>query len=296
MAEVYTVPQTTCGMPASIGRAASSVQQMTISAAALAEAPTTELSSPCTVAAIEERIAPLRARLTAHPLYSVIHDERGLRLFMQSHVFAVWDFMGLLKSLQRQLTSVETLWVPTPFAASRRFLNEIVFGEESDEYQHRPISHFEIYLEAMQAAGADTAAIEHTIAAARRGSLDLSQAPPAARAFVESTYRVIREGSLAAQAAAFTFGREDVIPDMFRGMVRELNAAQDGAWSQFVWYLERHIEVDGDEHGPLSLRMVADLCGDSPERWQDAGAAAETAIRARLALWDGVLAEIQAGG
>ena len=95
-------------------------------------------------------------------------------------------------------------------------------------------------------------------------------------------------------AAAFTFGREDVIPDIFRELVRDLNTQHPGAFTKFIWYLERHIEVDGEDHGPLSLRMVADLCGTDEAFWEQAAAAAEQAITARLTLWDGILAEITA--
>lgn len=255
--------------------------------------------SPCSIEAIEARIAPLRERLTSHPLYSSIRSEADLQTFMRSHVFAVWDFMSLLKSLQRDLTCVEVPWLPTPFAASRRFINEIVLGEESDEYQGRPISHFELYLEAMDAAGADAGPIRKVGDTLRQGTLgarDLESraagVPAAASAFVSTTFRLIRTGSLAARAAAFTFGREDVIPDMFRAMVRDLNAQREGGLGLFLWYLERHIEVDGEDHGPLSLRMISDLCGEDASRWEEAGAAAEEAIRARLGLWDGILAEL----
>lgn len=246
---------------------------------------------------LEARIAPLRARLAQHPLYASVRTPAHLRLFMESHVFAVWDFMSLLKALQRALTCVEVPWVPTPFAASRRFINEIVLGEESDAYEGQPASHFEIYLEAMARAGADTAVIRKVVAAAApthsAGFHDaLQAAPPAARQFVESTFRVIRSGSIAAQAAAFTFGREDAIPAMFRSLVRDLNQQMSGDLSLFVWYLERHIEVDGDEHGPLSLRMVADLCAGSPALWEEASQAAQEALEARLHLWDGIHAQI----
>ncbi len=242
---------------------------------------------------LEARLGPLRARLAEHPLYDRIRTLADLRVFLESHVFAVWDFMSLLKALQRALTCVEVPWVPTASAVSRRFLNEIVLGEESDEYQARAVSHFEIYLEAMERVGASTEAIRAVVErAARKGELDLSGVPMAAREFVESTFQVIREGSLAGQAAAFTFGREDVIPDMFRSLVRDLNREMGGDLAQFVWYLERHIEVDGDEHGPLSLRMVADVCGNDAALWDEAGRAAEAAMKARLRLWDGILAEI----
>ena len=237
---------------------------------------------------IEARIAPLRERLTRHPLYEAIQTPEHLRLFMESHVFAVWDFMALLKALQRELTCVTVPWVPTRWPESRRFINEIVLGEESDQFDGRAVSHFEVYLEAMEECGADTALIRQLVQSVPSGLL-IESAPKAARQFVEATFALIREGNLAALAAAFTFGREDVIPDIFRELVRDLNEKQPGRFGKFIWYLERHIEVDGEDHGPLSLRMVADLCGGDPELWEDAAAAAETAIEARLALWDGIL-------
>ncbi len=253
--------------------------------------------APASIEAIEARIAPLRERLASHPLYPSLRTPEHLRIFMESHVYAVWDFMSLLKTLQRALTCVDVPWVPTRFPASRRFINEIVLGEESDEFEGRPGSHFEIYLEAMERAGANTAVIRgvvERVASTPRAEVDLDGVPGAAKSFVETTFATIRTGSLAAQAAAFTFGREDAIPGMFRSLVRDLNREMGGDLAQFVWYLERHIEVDGDEHGPLSLRMVADLCGDNPALWEEAAQAAEEAIGARLALWDGILELIRA--
>ena len=256
------------------------------------------MSSTVAVSSIEEieaRIAPLRERLTAHPLYAAIRTQDHLRVFMESHVFAVWDFMSLLKALQQKLTCVSVPWTPTPWPESRRFINEIVLGEESDEFEGRAVSHFEVYLEAMQEAGADTSAVGALVdgIAPNELQIDLAGAPTAAAKFVATTFELIRTGSLAAQAAAFTFGREDVIPDMFRELVRDLNRESSGGLSKFVWYLERHIEVDGEDHGPLSLRMVSDLCGDDARLWEEAAAAAAAAIEARLGLWDGILAEIQ---
>jgi hypothetical protein len=247
------------------------------------------------IEAVELRLTPLRKQLATHPLYAQIRSIGHVCLFMESHVFAVWDFMSLLKVLQRELTCVELPWVPTPFPVSRRFVNEIVLGEESDQYQGRPISHFEIYLEAMEHVKADTRAIRHVVNCAPRGvdKLSFEGVPAAAKEFVEATFRVIQRGSSAAQAAAFAFGREDAIPDMFRSLVRHLNQETSGELDQFVWYLERHIDVDGDDHGPLSLKMVADLCGDDPELWEEASQAAEEALRARLRLWDGVLTQIE---
>ena len=244
---------------------------------------------------IEARIAPLRERLTSHPLYSSICTPQHLQLFMQSHVFAVWDFMSLLKALQSSLTCVSIPWVPSAFPESRRFINEIVLGEESDHFEGRAISHFELYLEAMSEAGADTVPMRAVLNAVANNTFNPAtlNIAPAAKTFVAATFDVIHSGNVAAMAAAFTFGREDVIPDIFRKLVRDLNQQRSGELSKFVWYLERHIEVDGEDHGPLSLRMVADLCSNDEALWEQAAFAAESAIAARLALWDGIYAQLQ---
>lgn len=246
---------------------------------------------------LQNRIQPYRAQLAEHPLYASLETLEDLRLLMQSHVFAVWDFMSLLKSLQRTLTSVDVPWQPTADAAARRFVNEIVLGEESDHHNGRTFSHFELYLEAMQQSGAGTRPVQSFISALRAGqsveqALSSTPVPAAAANFVRSTFAVIEAGSLPAIAAAFTFGREDLIPDMFRGFVRELNATRPGQVETFLFYLERHIELDGDDHGPLALRLIQSLCADDATCWQEATHAAEAALKARLALWDAIYAEV----
>ena len=250
------------------------------------------------IEAIEARIAPFRATLAAHPLYASIRNAAHLRIFMQSHVFAVWDFMSLLKALQSRLTCVTTPWMPTALPASRRFINEIVLGEESDEFEGEPISHFELYLRAMEQAGADASTIHGLLANVMdRPVLEAiaeAKLPEGARTFLRSNFQVIESNQLHAIAAAFTFGREDLIPDMFRALVDDVNDQHAGALSTFIWYLERHIEVDGEDHGPLSLRMVADICGTDDRRWAQAADAAEQALHARIALWDSIHQQILA--
>ena len=245
------------------------------------------------LAELVEGLQPLYARLAKHRLYAAFESVGDVRLFMESHVFAVWDFMSLLKVLQRGLTCTEVPWVPSRFPESRRLVNEIVLGEESDVYRGVAVSHFELYLKAMRECEADTFAIDNMLRELGAGSywqqaLAQSGATRAAQEFVQSTFASIEEGKLHATAAAFTFGREDLIPDMFRGFIRDQDERLSGRLSTFRWYLDRHIEVDGEEHGPMALRMIQELCGDDAAKWQEAGEAAEKALVARLRLWDGI--------
>jgi hypothetical protein len=249
----------------------------------------------CSDAMIAERTAPLRAKLANHRLYAQIRTAKDLCHFMESHVFAVWDFMSLLKALQAKLTCVTVPWRPTEWPESRRFVNELVLGEESDLFEGRSVSHFELYRDAMSEAGANTSAIDSLLASLPAGRpFDVGQiaAPEAARRFVASTFLLIGAEKPHEMAAAFTFGREDLIPEMFRSLVRDLNAQFGGRYAKLIWYLERHIDVDGEDHGPIALKMVSDLCADDPKLWAEAAAAAEAALNARLELWNGILAEL----
>jgi hypothetical protein len=253
-----------------------------------------------------------RERLVCHRIYGLVNSAARLRRFMESHVFAVWDFQSLLKAMQQRLTCTTIPWVPTPDPEARRLVNEIVLDEESDELpEGGAASHFELYLEGMRAAGADTGPIDRMIETLRTGRLPqvgqptatvgevvaeamrTAGAPQAAQAFVQESFSVIEQGSTHGIVAAFTYGREDVIPDMFRSLVSSL-ASRDPAWARFHWYLERHIEADDEKHAPVCRRIMARLCGDDPARWAEASAIARQCIEARIALWDAIAAEIEA--
>ena len=241
-------------------------------------------------------VGDLRDRLVAHRIYRLIDGPERLRRFMESHVFAVWDFQSLLKALQQRLTCTSIPWLPTADPEARRLVNEIVLDEESDELpEGGSASHFELYLDAMRQAGADTGPIERLLDLLRGGAtldaaLDTCGCPPAAAAFVRRSFAVIESGSTAAIAAAFTYGREDVIPDMFRGLVLRLADEDPTAWGRFRFYLERHIEHDDEHHAPVCRRIVARLCGDDAAKWREASAAACECLAARIALWDAIVA------
>jgi hypothetical protein len=237
-------------------------------------------------------------RLASHPLYAAIRDERALRIFLRSHAFCVLDFMWLLKALQRVVTSIEVPWRPTPDPLARRLVNEIVLDEESDEDGRGGyLSHFEIYLEAMRDAGADPAPIEGLLARLGAGdslgeALEAAAAPTGAARFVRRTYAIVREGAPHRIAAAFAYGREDVIPEIFLRLVERLNSVSHARWGRLRYYLDRHIERDGDRHGPLGRALVDRLCGGDARRLGEARDTAREALEARLDLWDSIRTEI----
>ena len=246
-------------------------------------------ASPCSI-----DLGDVRERLVSHPLYARIDSPGRLRKFMEHHVFAVWDFQSLLKAMQQRLTCTSIPWVPTADAEARRIVNEIVLDGESDELPDGGYaSHFELYLQSMQQAGADTAPIERLLASLSLGA-PISQAlaacggPAAACDFVRRSFAVIDSGSTHRIVAAFTYGREDVIPDMFRHLVCTLATEDPTAWRRFRFYLERHIEHDDAKHAPACRRIVARQCGDEPARWAEASQAARECLEARIAFWDAI--------
>src|SRR3954447_1391598 len=108
---------------------------------------------------LREVIADARSDVIEHPIYRRLNSLDDVNTFTENHVFAVWDFMSLLKVLQRRLTCIDVPWVPQGSVDSRRLINDIVLVEESDELNDGFISHFELYVDGMRQAGADTATI-----------------------------------------------------------------------------------------------------------------------------------------
>jgi hypothetical protein len=248
---------------------------------------------------LQKAIAPLRENIINHKVYGVIRSLDDLRVFMQYHVFAVWDFMSLLKSLQKDLTCVSVPWLPLGSADTRFLINEIVVGEESDvDADGNRKSHFEIYLDAMTQSGADVCAIQKFTSTLHANGGNLDQAlnsttiPPAAKAFVENTFRIINSQKTHATAAAFTFGREDLIPGMFHSLINDINQNFPNSIAVLKYYLERHIEVDGDHHSHLALAMTEQLCGNDEKKWSEATAETVASLQSRIKLWDGVYEEI----
>jgi hypothetical protein len=237
--------------------------------------------------------------LLDHPIYQQIDSLEALHLFMQHHVFAVWDFMSLLKALQRQLCCVELPWLPTADPRGTRFVNDIVLAEESDEDgQGGFLSHFELYHRAMSRCRANTTSIDRFLAKLRQGTpvrAALAAVGVAAciQRFVSQTFDIVESASLCAMASAFTFGREDLLPDLFQRIVDALHTEPGSGLDDFCYYLDRHIGLDGQEHGPTAGKLILSLCGSDEARWQEVEQAAVASLEARRQLWDGVYAALQ---
>lgn len=249
---------------------------------------------------IDPEIAVLQDRLNNHELYAHIRTQRDIKIFMEHHVFAVLDFMSILKTLQNHLTCTSVPWTPSKDAKLTRFINEIVYVEESDlDGEGLPKSHFEMYVDAMEEAGANTQPIEHFVRALQEGTAPRSLLKSmhfnkGIEGFLRYTFTIIDSKRPHLVAALFTFGRELLLPEVFLKLIK--NSQEDlSNYAKFIYYLERHIEIDGDEHGPLSIEILIDLCDHQVEKWSEAMHVSKKALQARIALWDQIVLCIQNG-
>jgi hypothetical protein len=245
--------------------------------------------------AVNNRIQFQKTALLQHSLYNKIKNIEDLHHFLEGHVYAVWDFMSLLKALQSQLTCTITPWFATKNPETRYLINEIVLAEETDlTLDGRHLSHFEMYLEAMNDCGANTNEIKHFL----KGVLDTrnifvaikqSHLHTGIKNFLDFTFRVIEEGKPHRIAAAFTFGREDLIPGMFTAILKNFQQNfPDTNLNKLIYYFERHIELDNDDHGPKALQMVTELCENDPVKWEEVEEIAILALEKRIQLWDAI--------
>ncbi len=248
---------------------------------------------------LKDDLSPARAALLAHPIHAAVDSLPRLRAFMPIHVFAVWDFMALVKRLQRELTCVTAPWLPPKDAELARFINEIVRDEESDvDPDGKACSHFELYRRAMREIGADDGNVMAFLAALEHGTavpdaLAAANVAEPIREFVQSTLTIAERGSPLEVAACFLFGRENLIPAMFRAFLD--TAPGDDLARCFRHYLERHIDLDGDHHSVLAARLVDAFWHEADENERDAAiASARGAITARARLWDYAVERIRA--
>jgi hypothetical protein len=233
------------------------------------------------------------SRVEAHPMYRSIVTVDDLRAFMEHHVWAVWDFMNLVKAIQQRYTAIAIPWVPRGDATVRRFVNEIVLEEESDEHpldEGGFCSHFELYVRSMAEVGAHTDTVERFVAALCSGipfteALAASNCSRPVREFLTTTWTAACSSD-EELLAAFAFGRESVIPVMFDRILSDAGAL--GEASLLRHYLVRHVQLDGDSHSDMAQYLLTVACGDDPRRWARAEVSARRCLEARARLWDAV--------
>jgi hypothetical protein len=251
----------------------------------------------------DDDLRSLRTALLNHPIYTRVASVTDLRRFMEDHVFAVWDFMSLLKRLQRDMTCVSVPWFPADNAKAARLINDIVIGEETDIGPDGSyVSHLDLYRRAMADIGAATPQFDRFCSLARAGvpvesALEQAGAPPHVQAFVAHTMALAHSGSTEEVLAAFFYGREDIIPEMFRRLLDTLYRAKHDKdrVRNFIYYIDRHIELDGDSHGPMGRELLNDLVTNSPQKRARALRAACASIKARIGLWTGTLNKLRDG-
>lgn len=240
---------------------------------------------------LQDTIKPLQTQLKDHPLYKELNSIQALRLFMQSHVYCVWDFMNLATTLQHTLSCLSVPWHPVKNPTLARLITSIKCEEESDELDGEVLSHFEYYIKSMTSLGADTTPI-HTFlndipSQSYASLLEHESIPAPVKPFLNATYTCIQKGPESV-AGSFAFGRETLIPIMFLEILEKcyIDSAEVAA---FKSYLQRHIELDGDEHGDMAVNIVEELCGHDESKWSLASQAACDAIQARITLYDALL-------
>lgn len=240
-----------------------------------------------------EIIESFKTRLETHPIYESVATIDDLKCFMEHHIYSVWDFMSLIKYLQSVVAPTTSPWVPLGDASVRRFINELVLEEESDETDiaGEYSSHFELYHRAMAEVGADTQpSFRFVETAGQHGieqALALPDIPGPSRTFTTRTFQFIQENRPHEVAAALALGREHIIPGMFRSILQRIGVSDKDA-PIFHFYLNRHIHLDEDFHAPLSLRLLNRLCDGDNRKIEEAVNAANVAVNARIEFWDGV--------
>jgi hypothetical protein len=245
-------------------------------------------------------VQQLKETLDRHPIYEAVHTLEDLRSFMEHHVYSVWDFMSLLKSLQRSIAPTNVPWLPTDdqvATSAQRFINEIVLGEETDEglgkSKSKPnfISHFDLYVGAMEDVGANTKPVREFLKSVKRNGLERAlqsaKIPEPSRRFMKTTFSFIATEKPYIVASVFALGREQIIPGMFRALIANMGISKKKA-PLFHYYLERHVHLDDELHGPLSLQLLGHLCGEIKAKQQAAAKAGRDAIQARITFWDEV--------
>lgn len=249
------------------------------------------------ISELKEKLTKGTSEMVNHSLFSELKTLEDLRKFMEWHVFAVWDFMSLVKRLQHEFTCVTIPWNPAKNKSASRLLNEIVLGEESDDdIAGSHASHFELYISAMREIGADTSQIEKFIELTSAAipvelALNMVKAHDGIKKFVLFTINTAQSEKPIKVLGSFLFGREDAIPQMFKSLLSSCSISENEV-PTFVYYLQRHIELDGDSHGPAANRLAVDMAQQDEKKWLELYYSGLKAVMERNSFWSCLEQEI----
>ena len=235
--------------------------------------------------------------LNNHPLYSSLNNLPRLKFFMERHIYAVLDFMTLVKNLQKKISPMGTLWSPPENPTLCRFIGEIILEEETDQLPTGEyLSHFQIYCRALkEIQGNPQMAIEFSqspLAPSNKLNFESFLLPKSVRNFLAFNQELIRESKAHTLAASFYFGREKAIPIIFKSILKETLVTEKEA-PMFHFYLGRHIELDSNEHGPKAKEMIKYFCQDKKTLCHEVLLTAKKVIEQRVKFWDEILEEMQ---
>lgn len=227
-----------------------------------------------------------------HQLFAKIKTIEECRIFMEHHIFAVWDFMSLAKKVQEIFAPIKTPWEIPIEPKYTRFINEIILSEESDQLEDgRVMSHCEMYLEAMREIGASTQMFEDFLRALQvydLHSIDVRQfIPDPAYEFMKHTFSIVNSKQPHMITASFCYGRENIIPGMFLSLL-DSNGITNSQAPIMREYLKKHIDLDGDIHGPMAIQMTEYTCQNINQKKLEVEATKLHTIQARIRFWDGI--------
>ena len=151
------------------------------------------------------------------------------------------------------------------------------------------MSHFELYLSSMKNINAKTDHIESIVDDVSKNkpkSFDKYNLEPECYSFLEGNNRLLNTNQLHIISALFTYGRETTLPGMFEKLL--LRIGESSKYDQLKLYLKRHIDVDSNRHGPLSLILFNKSCESDDSKYNQAVDAAIKSIEIRYNLWTGI--------
>jgi hypothetical protein len=233
--------------------------------------------------------------LINHPLYNSIKTEEDVRIYMFNQVWCVWDFMTLVKSIQLNIVPSNILWMPPKYPELGAYIYEVLLTEETDKGYNSETnsSHFQTYLKAMYESKVDTSSVAAFIKLLENG-FDFGTATEKcgihdeAKEFISTTFEFAKS-ELHISTAVFCLSREGVIPDIFMNLLANVSLSNN--FKIFNWYLNRHIYLDSQSHGPLSIKLFKTIV-DTPKKQDEALHASLKALKARNKFFDYILNSI----